>query len=254
MSSPAAVGTGTRQYRCQKRQKPCDHCRERKLKCQTDTNSGLAQAAHSGGRPACQRCAKSNIPCTFIGRPRRRAAASASTGTGMMDESSVLSVEVDGSADASMAHEVQDAAMAVSSAPLPYTDPTGMPPPLDHTALNTPTSSSYRGSSSARVSTQLAQTMDAMDGHSIMLLGASSECDPWLLRHCHFDQLGLRSVHKMYFRNAGGVPTADKIPIHFLVSDERYLGHPLGFNVGGDERMQLGQLVQPAYGVRLISL
>lgn len=79
-----------------------------------------------------------------------------------------------------------------------------------------------------------------------MLLGASSESDPWLLRHCHIDQLGLRSVHKMYFRNAGGVPTTDKIPIHFIVSDNKYLDHPLlpmYHAIGGDARLQLSQLV-----------
>ncbi|KAJ4144221.1 hypothetical protein LMH87_003111 [Akanthomyces muscarius] len=128
--------------------------------------------------------------------------------------------------------------------------------PASAAALSTPTSSSYHASS-GRVSTQLSQTMDGIEGHSIMLLGASSESDPWLLRHCQFDQLGLRSVHKMYFRNAGGVPTTDKIPIHFIVSDNKYLNHPLlpmYHPIGGDARLQLSQLVQPTYGVRLISL
>lgn len=141
-------------------------------------------------------------------------------------------------------------------------DAGAVPGPAAAATLSTPASSSYHAgsgsSSSGRVSTQLSQTMDGIDGHSIMLLGASSESDPWLLRHCHFDQLGLRSVHKMYFRNAGGVPTTDKIPIHFIVSDNKYLKHPLlpMYNAmsAGDARLQLNQLVQPTYGVRLISL
>lgn len=122
-------------------------------------------------------------------------------------------------------------------------------------ALNTPTSSSLHNG--GRVSTQLSQTMDRIDGHSIMLLGASSESDPWLLRHCRFDQLGLRSVHKMYFRNAGGVPTKDKIPVHFIISDNKYLTHPMmqnGVDVSAAFRAELNQLVPPSYGVRLICL
>jgi hypothetical protein len=128
-------------------------------------------------------------------------------------------------------------------------------------ALNTPTSSSfYNGSGGGRVSTQLSQTMDQIDGHSIMLLGASSESDPWLLRHCRFDQLGLRSVHKMYFRNAGGVPTKDKIPVHFIISDDKFLPHPMMQADGTNDasaaafRAELNQLVPPSFGVRLIYL
>ncbi|OAA53146.1 fungal specific transcription factor [Cordyceps fumosorosea ARSEF 2679] len=72
MSSPAAVATATRQYRCQKRQKPCDHCRERKLKCQTDNTNNTGDG---NDRPTCQRCSRSRIPCTYVGRPRRRTSA-----------------------------------------------------------------------------------------------------------------------------------------------------------------------------------
>ncbi|TQN65647.1 putative transcriptional regulatory protein [Colletotrichum shisoi] len=54
-----------------------------------------------------------------------------------------------------------------------------------------------------------------------MLLGGSSSLDPWLLRHLRFDELGLQSFYKYHVRNAGGVPTSDKIPVHFiLTSDE----------------------------------
>lgn len=139
------------------------------------------------------------------------------------------------------------------STPLDYThDTTTLPAPT--AGLNTPTSSTYH--TSARVATQLSQTMDCIPGHSALLLGASSESDPWLLRHCHFDGLGLRSVHRLYFRNAGGVPTADKIPVHFLVSDDKYLAHPLGGLRDAVEgaRERLAQLVVPAYGVRLVRL
>ncbi|XWW94636.1 hypothetical protein V2A60_002581 [Cordyceps javanica] len=284
MSPPVTTATATRQYRCKKRQKPCDHCRERKLKCQTESGGS---SVNNGRPPPCQRCARSNIPCTYLGRPRRRAsgmppattnagapAATAATGA---DDAGTAATALDPCA---LSHANLGAVMAASG-PLDCREggsssTTGgghmtMPPPgcgVDPTpappagaTLNTPSSSSYHASGGSggggRVSTQLSQTMDTMDGHSIMLLGASSESDPWLLRHCHFDQLGLRSVHRMYIRNAGGVPTRDKIPVHFIVSDNKYLNHPLlppYHAVGGDARLQLNQLVQPTYGVRLISL
>ena len=302
MSSPAEVSSvsmGTRPYRCQKRQKPCDHCRERKLKCQTD-----------GGPPPCQRCVRVNIPCTFVGRPRRRPASAAAAppqppeSSHRHDESSsceplsdqVSSEQQQHAYHRSVSAGIVDgvtqppdvthsshpmsghfpdgansevAAGVVSGGPsLDYTDaggPVGTCEPaaasvaVPTQALNTPTSSSFHNGG-GRVSTQLSQTMDQIDGHSIMLLGASSESDPWLLRHCRFDQLGLRSVHKMYFRNAGGVPTKDKIPVHFIISDNKYLTHPMmmmqgdGGDVSVAFRAELNQLVPPSYGVRLICL
>ncbi|KAM3450760.1 hypothetical protein MY3296_005813 [Beauveria thailandica] len=272
MSSSATIGTATRQYRCQKRQKPCDHCRERKLKCQIDGGSTNTNRS-SGGRPPCQRCARSNIPCTYVGRPRRRTSAmpAASASAAALVPNAPAAPTTSTAAEAAAAELDSSSALShaslhggmAASAPLGYreTSHMAMPSTCDMDAgtipasaaapaLNTPTSSSYHASSSGRVSTQLSQSMDGIDGHSIMLLGASSESDPWLLRHCHFDQLGLRSVHKMYFRNAGGVPTTDKIPIHFIVSDNKYLDHPLlpmYHSIGGDARLQLNQLVQPIF-------
>lgn len=270
MSSPARMGMSTRQYRCHKRQKPCDQCRERKLKCQVTGGSGQSP---------CQRCARNNIPCTFIGMPRRRTAPTAALHDGSVDSSGVgdgsLGIVLPNDPDVSTLSHMQSAAdtsandALETSTPIDYNNGTrhaAMAPAPDNigvtttggpgaTALNTPSSSSYHTTS--RVSTQLSQTMDNIDGHSILLLGASSESDPWLLRHCHFDQLGLRSVHKMYFRNAGGCPTSDLIPVHFIVSDNKYLNHPLMplYNsIGHDARLQLNQLVLPSYGVRLIKL
>lgn len=274
MSSPARIGGATRTYRCQKRQKPCDHCRERKLKCQT---SNVAEGG--GQQQPCQRCARSNIACTFVGRPRRRggSAGGMSNYTPMEDGDGGGVSGATANPDNTITHHpsatpisARDAGIQEDgvSTPLDYTtrshDASIVPicdisaPSAPAAALNTPTSSTYHANGSGgRVSTQLSQTMDGIDGHSIMLLGASSESDPWLLRHCHFDQLGLRSVHKMYFRNAGGVPTIDKIPIHFIVSDDKYLSHPLQMpyaGLGENARQHLNQLVLPSYGVRLISL
>jgi hypothetical protein len=56
-----------------------------------------------------------------------------------------------------------------------------------------------------------------MQHYSAQLFGSSSESDPWLLRHCKFDDFGIRSFQNTRFRNAGGLPLAQKIPIHLIL-------------------------------------
>lgn len=70
------------------------------------------------------------------------------------------------------------------------------------------------------ISTQISQSLDKDDGHYCQLFGGSSEADPWLLRHCRYDELGFRRFVGVHFRNVGGVPTRDKIPAHFMVSED----------------------------------
>ncbi|KAF4883250.1 putative transcriptional regulatory protein [Colletotrichum fructicola] len=87
-----------------------------------------------------------------------------------------------------------------------------------------------------------------------MLLGSSSGSDPWLLRHFRFDELGLRSFHKLHIRNAGGVPTADKIPVHFLLSsDDLYQSSTAGLKAV-ELRRRLDYLVPQSAGARLVRL
>ncbi|KAJ6447313.1 MMP37-like protein [Purpureocillium lavendulum] len=67
--------------------------------------------------------------------------------------------------------------------------------------------------------TQISQSLDNVEDHLYQLSGASSDADPWLLRHCKFDDYGVRRLFKVHIRNAGGVPTREKIPAHFLVGE-----------------------------------
>lgn len=66
---------------------------------------------------------------------------------------------------------------------------------------------------------QAIQTLDGLPGVSAQLMGTSGESDPFLLRHCKFDDYGLLHFQQIHFRNAGGVPLEEKIPVHYLVTD-----------------------------------
>lgn len=87
-----------------------------------------------------------------------------------------------------------------------------------------------------------------------MLLGSSSGSDPWLLRHFRFDELGLRSFHKLHVRNAGGVPTADKIPVHFLLSSDALYQSSIAESKAIELRRRLDCLVPQSAGARLVRL
>jgi hypothetical protein len=111
--------------------------------------------------------------------------------------------------------------------------------------------------SSRRPSTQISQSLDDIDGHYAQLFGGSSESDPWLLRHCRFDKLGLRTFLKVHFRTAGGLPTRDKIPAHFIISENSVCeGAKVETRIVGEKDFatELALLVPPEYGPRLVQL
>jgi urease len=95
---------------------------------------------------------------------------------------------------------------------------------------------------------QFSKSLDDINGQTSILLGASSESDPWLLRHCQFDEYGLRSFYGLQFRNIGGVPNWQKIPVHFIVrQDETGV-------VDASLRARLNELIPVSWGLRLIRL
>ena len=107
------------------------------------------------------------------------------------------------------------------------------------------------------LSTQVSQSLDGLDGHHCQLFGGSSEADPWLLRHCRYDELGFRRFPRVHFRNAGGVPTRDKIPTHFMVSEDRLNEASRGeIHLSGesDLRAELAFYIPADCGLRLIRL
>jgi hypothetical protein len=102
------------------------------------------------------------------------------------------------------------------------------------------------------------QSLDQLEGFSAQLFGASAESDPWLLRHCAFDDSGVKCFYKVHFRNAGGVPTADRIPVHFMIAADELAASAKQETscrtAGETTRDELNRLVPPEYGQRLVSL
>ncbi|KAI7763483.1 hypothetical protein LZL87_010548 [Fusarium oxysporum] len=104
------------------------------------------------------------------------------------------------------------------------------------------------GSVATTTQLQFSKSLDDIHGQTSILLGASSESDPWLLRHCQFDEYGLRSFYGLQFRNIGGVPNRQKIPVHFIVrQDEANI-------IDASLRAKLNELIPVSWGLRLIRL
>lgn len=108
-----------------------------------------------------------------------------------------------------------------------------------------------------RPTPQAIQTLDYLKDVSSQLIGASGESDPWLLRHCKFDEHGFLLFHQVHFRNAGGVPLDEKIPVHFLVTEDALYDAAKEMtrypNIGS-RRDELKSLVSLECGQRLVSL
>ncbi|KAL5337260.1 hypothetical protein BJX70DRAFT_409399 [Aspergillus crustosus] len=105
---------------------------------------------------------------------------------------------------------------------------------------------------------QAIQTLDLLLGVSAQVIGTSGESDPFLLRHCKFDDYGLLHFHHLRFRNAGGVPLEEKIPVHFLVTDNA-VNDPMKASTSTpsqypSSRDELNAIIPLEYGQRLLSL
>ncbi|WQF89992.1 hypothetical protein CDEST_15006 [Colletotrichum destructivum] len=235
-----------RQYRSRKRQRPCDRCRSMKLKCQQEEN-----------QMACRRCKQSQLDCTFTGKPRKRTPAKPLNRPEAWREASPPTT---GRTDLSFPTRAsRSAASPTEKTPVPAAqhplepNQTAREPFSEALETNTP----FAGLPQARPATQISQSLDQMRGCSAMLLGGSSGLDPWLLRHLRFDELGLQSFYKYHVRNAGGVPTFDKIPVHFILTSDEVAAEA-SVEVPGSEtrdlRRQLELLIPPFVGVRLMRL
>lgn len=243
----------TRAYRLQKRRRPCDQCRERKLRCQATDE-----------RPPCPRCAQSQVKCTYRGKPSERARTPRLSRQRLPSQS-----RTEGSPPASgIAEHPQRNPYNVD---LPGGHDTGLDPGkqlvtpssnLRNELLdNTPGSNAHVSDLSplhGQTSHQYLQTLDDLQDQTAVLLGPSSESDPWLFRHARFDEYGQRSFHvQQHFRNIGGVPTTEKIPVHFFVAQNSLCdGKASGATIMKRDhlRIRLSELITPKLGVRLVRL
>lgn len=246
----------SRPYRS-KRQRPCDQCRERKLGCQTDA-----------GLP-CARCRSADLRCTFAKpppkRPRRQLREGDEIGfTDSVDSRSQSQVHpsIEGGSTPSHppSHQHQHQHQQHQEE-YPYPQP---PVAAHSSAATTPANQILSSSwpqqliSSGRAPTQFVQSLDQLEGFSAQLFGASAESDPWLLRHCSFDDAGVKCFYKVHFRNAGGVPVPLRIPVHFMIAaDDLAADSKTETRVaapGMNPREELNSLVPDEYGVRLVGL
>lgn len=241
----------SRQYRHRNRQIPCDRCRRQKVRCLMD------------GHPPCQRCRHTPTSCTFtngsndptlsnvtpsaLGPNSSPPISLATSPTNTHHETSSSQAIPPPTTGYSAYHEVTQApASAPEDDAAPVEDWSFANASLDQLF---PTQS---------ISTQISQSLDQLDGHHYQLCGGSSDQDPWLLRHCKFDEFGFRKFLKVHIRNAGGVPTRDKIPAHFMVSEDAIYHEPrLDTRSFDDEyslRAELMSLIPMHHGARLIRL
>ncbi|KAF9891763.1 hypothetical protein FE257_003244 [Aspergillus nanangensis] len=241
-----------RPYRS-KRHRPCDQCRERKLGCQTD-----------GGLP-CIRCRSADLPCTFENpppkRPRRdspswiqQGSHKASPESSAYPDTSLLSSWEDHPAHPPPSHLTSRATSVSNPVHQQFAAPLDDLPPPDGVS---PAVSGHL-LPVGRSSTQFVQSLDQLEGFSAQLFGASAESDPWLLRHCSFDDSGVKCFYKVHFRNAGGVPTAERIPVHFMIAADELAAsakQETSCRTAGEAtRDELNRLVPHEYGQRLVSL
>lgn len=251
--------TSSRQYRSRNRQRPCDRCRQLKLKCQVDRQA------------PCQRCEQNNTSCTFSNKHVDRSTAAESArkiasqrnqdgSTVMSDPTPQAAIErpaLDRNVDLtdnSMLSGLPAAENSSGGSNVIRSSSEQVPATINPLPITPPNTSLLPELS---LSTQISQNLDCIDGHHCQLFGGSSEADPWLLRHCRYDELGFRKFPRVHFRNAGGVPTRDKIPAHFMVSEDR-LGEAFRAETrlsgNSDLRAELAFYVPQDYGLRLIRL
>ncbi|KAF4993339.1 hypothetical protein FDECE_13454 [Fusarium decemcellulare] len=237
-----------RQYNSRNRRRPCDRCRQRKLRCRVE------------GQPPCQGCARTNAICTFTAKPNQSTSAATSS----------LPQDAPPSPTPSNPHVVfPELGPQPVSASL-ATGPTSLPI-LPTTLAGEATESTITVSTEPWTATNLvepilstryslnhaSQGLEDIGGHFYQLAGGSSDADPWLLDHCKFEEDGFLKFNKAHFRNVSGVSMHDTIPAHFMVGQaDLHDNSCIQTRVGkhGNLRDELFRLVTPDYGVRLLRL
>lgn len=107
---------------------------------------------------------------------------------------------------------------------------------------------------------QHVRSLDQIEGATAQLCGISAELDPWLLRHCRYDDYGMCHLHGTLIRNVGGVPVMGLVPVHFVVAKVPPTepvqpgDDPIGIEVRPECRDELNKLIPPTHATRFLSL
>jgi hypothetical protein len=278
----ADSGSNGRPYRS-KSQRPCDRCRRRKTVCLLEAEG------------PCQSCVKAHQACTFDMPPTKRhrdsdssvsrPAPSRRTPDGMRDSSiehhvfdaaSMRQSRIERRYSQTQDNTFRRSRMRIggeteqnANAPLPKSDEaiidhlSPMARRRENHSQHTPQAPSEFNTVSPLNQIGLPQTvqyvcsLDQISGATAQLCGISAELDPWLLRHCKYDEYGMRRLQNIHIRNVGGVPIRRLVPVHFTVADDHLL-EPAQTGMSPDERAykrhELERLVPPEHGTRLLSL
>lgn len=228
----------SRPYRS-KRHPPCVQCRRKKLRCDAQ-----------GGR-ICQRCQTTGVQCSFSAvrrSPTLPEAEPASTDHEPVSQSRVPE---------SIVPQNIEVSQFQAESPFATLDTTIDPHLAEESIGDLLLPSQPTFHLPERPTPQAIQTLDGLKGFSSQVIGASGESDPWLLRHGKFNEHGFLPFHLVHFRNAGGVPLDEKIPVHFLVTADQ-LYEPAKaqtkFPREGSVRDELNALIPLECGQRLVSL
>jgi hypothetical protein len=232
--SPASA---SRPYRSSKRNKPCDRCRETKTRCQVVTGS------------TCVKCQRSSLNCSFTSKSRlKHTSVQYSDGVRTPTPASEYERGVRSSAPWSQS-PLMSVAVGRASQRLPAND---------STLSVQPTPPTLPPETDLQFNTQFSQSLEGMRGFTAQLFGSSSESDPWLLRHCRFDDFGTRTFQNTQYRNAGGLPLAHKIPIHLLIEPdelhETAKDETRAYDKQISSREELEHIVPLECGQRLVAL
>ncbi|KAF5228104.1 hypothetical protein FAUST_11324 [Fusarium austroamericanum] len=187
-------------------------------------------------------------PCTFEGRSRRTTRQSRTTSVSSSAHSPVVNhTSHDDTLGLNNSFEVSDEQHSASDRPTIFV---ATPPVFPHEAEILYDHAPTLGSVATTTQLQFSRSLDDIQGQTSTLLGSSSEADPWLLRHCQFDEYGLRSFYGLQFRNIGGVPNRQKIPVHFIVTPKST--NDTTFDKMMSLRSRLNGLIPVSLGVRLV--
>ena len=234
----------TRPYRS-KRHPPCDPCRRKKLRCQ----------AERGNR--CQRCQTSGALCTFGGLQVVHQPSAALPDASQASPPSARQVTTVQPVEDANVTVITDDLVRCQSEPILSLDPSASHDSRHILSSEPVTTAPATYHFPERPPAQAIQTLDQLNGFSYQVIGASGESDPWLLRHCKFDDHGFLLFHQVHFRNAGGVPLDEKIPVHFLVTtDELYVSTKKETAIPRNQslRDELNSLVPLDCGQKLVAL
>lgn len=271
-TSPQYTPGSPRPYRS-KRRRPCDRCRHRKLGCRIDHE------------PPCERCKAARVDCTFVlavePRSNKVKKQELDLGREMLNWDAIAASEgfpnssLDRYGDFAPEISAGEDAMEDVLSQVYNEDPSANDDQsrnyhsedAEHPLDLSPASSIKASSSPQGIGSETSQrethaatshSLDEMQDFTAQLFGISAESDPWLLRHCRFDEHGVRRFYKVHFRNVADVSEPEQVPVHFMIASndlvEGFKGDTALSPPEHDSRIELENLIPTEDGRRLFKL